>query len=77
MRKKKAPVKKIQPPKPTKTIQIESVPLHIEFPITLHHKAENKLCFFRDQIDMKKYIERCKLKSDDYKITKTKPKDDG
>lgn len=76
MKKKRKPVQKIQPPKTTRQIQIEVPPLHIDFPFTLNHKAENKLCFFRDEIHLKKYIIRCNLKPEDYKITKTKPKKD-
>lgn len=53
---------------------IEVPPLHISFPFTLHHKDENKLCYFSDEIHMKKYIERCKLKPNDFKVTKTKPR---
>lgn len=77
MRKKRSPVRKVQPPKvaraPSTPIDVD--PLHIGFPLTLHHKAENKLCFFRDEIHMKKYIDRCKLTSKDYKVTETKPKE--
>lgn len=71
MRKKIRPTKKIQASKATKPTIIETEPLHIGFPITLHHKAENKLCFFRDEIHMKKYVDRCNLSSKDYKITRT------
>lgn len=74
MRKKRKAVRKVQPPKVSRAPQVEAEPLHIGFPLTLHHKAENKLCFFRDEIHMQKYIDRCKLTSKDYKVTKTKPK---
>lgn len=76
MKKKRQPSKRIQAPKQAalKSLDIDVPPLHISFPITLHHKSENKLCFFRDEIDMKKYIQRCKLKENDYKVTPTKPR---
>jgi len=75
MKKRKAP-RKVRPPKQV-SVQplIETPPLHIGFPITLHHKAENKLCYFRDKEHMMKYIERCKLTPKDVKITKTKPRE--
>lgn len=75
-KKKKQTPTRIQPPKQTSktSVDIDVPPLHISFPITLHHKDENKLCFFRDEIDMKKYIERCKLKEKDYKVTPTTPR---
>lgn len=79
MRKRRASPKKVQPPKVARAsaVPIDVEPLHIGFPLTLHHKAENKLCFFRDEIHMQKYIDRCKLTSKDYKVTKTKPKTEG
>lgn len=75
-KKKKQTPTRIQPPKQASlsSVNLEVPPLHISFPITLHHKTENKLCFFRDEIDMKKYIERCKLKETDYKVTQTTPR---
>lgn len=75
MKGKRKPRKRIQSPTSSPTpIDINIPPLHIGFPFTLHHKTENKLCYFSDEFHMKKYIERCKLKPDDYKVTKTKPK---
>ena len=74
MKKRKQP-RKVKPPKQTTPLpSIEVPPLHISFPLTLFHKAENKFCYFKDEPHMMKYIERCKLTPKDVKITKTKPR---
>lgn len=76
--KKRSSPKKIKPKRQqTPTIPLENVaPLHISFPLTLHHKSENKLCFFRDEYHMMKYIERAKLQPKDYKVSKTQEKEE-
>lgn len=73
-KKRKAPAK-VRPPKNNIKIEAPSQPFHITFPFTLLHKEEKKLCYFLDEVHMKKYIERYKLTSKDYKITKTTPKE--
>jgi hypothetical protein len=54
----------------------EVLPFHLTFPIHLNHKDGKvvKDCFFKDEIDAKKYIKRYKLKTKDYTLTKTKPR---
>lgn len=49
---------------------------HLKFPFELHHmdKTEKKLCWFKDKIDMQKYIKRYGLKAKDYTILQTKPR---
>jgi len=76
MRKKRKAAQKVKPPKQTSLSAINIPPLHITFPITLHHKSENKFCYFCDETHLQKYMERCGLKIKDVKITKTKPKED-
>lgn len=75
MRKKRKAPTKIRPPKNTVKSKIIVDPFHITFPFTLLHKDEKKLCYFSDEVHVKKYIEKYKLTSKDYKITKTMPKE--
>lgn len=76
MRKKRKAPQKVRPPKQAVQFTANVPPLHITFPITLHHKAENKFCYFSDESHLYKYLERWRLKIKDVKITKTKPKED-
>jgi hypothetical protein len=77
MRKKRKAPQKVKPPKQT-SVQpiIPTLPFHLTFPITLHHKSEKKFCYFVDESHLLKYMERCKLKMKDVKITKTLPKEE-
>ena len=63
--------KKTQPPKTISPNFLDVPPFHIGFPITLHHKLENKFCYFVDEFHLKKYMERCKLSTKDVEITQT------
>jgi hypothetical protein len=77
MRKKRGPPKKIRPPKSAACVSVVDItlpPFHITFPITLNHKTENKLCYFKDETDMNKYIQRCKLGKKEFTVSPTKPK---
>lgn len=49
---------------------------HLKFPFELHHidRGEKKLCWFKDKIDMQKYIKKYDLKPKDYTISKTNPR---
>ena len=69
--KRKAQPQKIRPPKQLPPNFLDVPPFHIGFPITLHHKSENKFCYFVDEFHLKKYMERCKLKPKDVEITQT------
>lgn len=76
MKKKKQPVK-VKPPKNTQEVEsVESIPFHLTFPFHLKHKDRDGLkdCFFKDEIDLKKYIIRYKLKKAQCKIEPTKPR---
>jgi len=74
MRKKRKTPQKVRPPKQS-PLSVSIAPIfHITFPITLHHKSDNKFCYFCDESHLKKYMERCGLKINDVKITKTIPK---
>lgn len=75
MRKKRKVTTKVRPPKVTATPHIEVPPLHISHPFCLYHKTEKKNCYFSDEIHMKKYIERCRLKVKDFTVTRTKPRE--
>jgi len=66
--------KKVQPPKRDSSTLLDVPPFHICFPITLHHKSENKFCYFADDFHLKKYLMRCNLKPKDVKITQTVPR---
>jgi hypothetical protein len=70
-RKRRAQPQKIRPPKQTPLNFLDASPFHINFPITLHHKSENKFCYFVDEFHLKKYMDRCKLKLKDVEITQT------
>jgi hypothetical protein len=76
MRKKRKAPQKVRPPKQVAQFIPNVAPFHITFPITLHHKSENKFCYFSDEMHLQKYMERCGLKIKDVKITKTIPKVD-
>jgi hypothetical protein len=76
MRKKRKVAQKVRPQKQLAQVSLEVPPFHITFPITLHHKSENKFCYFSDEMHLQKYMERCNLKLKDVKVTKTKPKDE-
>lgn len=49
---------------------------HISFPVELHHTDgdEKKICWFKDEIDLKKYMSRYKLKPKECIIKKTEPR---
>lgn len=51
------------------------LPFHETFPVHLKFLKEKRDCFFKDQIDMKKFVTRHKLKKKDYEINKTLPRD--
>ena len=72
MKKKRKATPTIRPPKQNLKQFLDVPPFHIGFPITLHHKSENKFCYFSDEFHLKKYMERCKLKPKDIEITQTK-----
>jgi len=74
MRKKRKTPQKINPPKNSNQVSLDLPPFHISFPITLHHKSENKFCYFMDESHLISYMKRCKLTPKDVKVTKTKPK---
>jgi hypothetical protein len=38
------------------------------FPVRLHQKDENKVCWFKDEIDLQKYLNRYKLDKKTIKI---------
>ena len=82
MKKKRASKIKVNPPpqKATKPQENEEKlpPFHVMFPIELKHddKGESTTCWFKDNIDAKKYIVRYKLKPKDYTIQRTLPKND-
>lgn len=69
---------KVSPPPhvapPDKSLNAQ--PFHLLFPVELHHtdKGEKKICWFKDDFDLKKYVVRYKLKPKEYTIQKTKPK---
>jgi len=67
---------KVKPQRLAKSYDIQVLPFHIGYPLTLHHISENKFCYFSCEDHMKKYIERCKLKPKDFKVTQTQPKKD-
>lgn len=50
---------------------------HEVFPVHLKYTdgKENKNCYFKDEIDLKKYIARYKLKKKGYTVGKTLPRD--
>lgn len=82
MKKKRASKIRVNPP-PQKTVKPQEndeglPPFHVVFPIELKHndRGEAKTCWFKDDIDAKKYITRYKLKPRDYTIQKTLPKND-
>jgi hypothetical protein len=54
-------------------VDLSILPFHLYFPIHLIHKdgKEEKNCFFKDEIDMKKYIKRYKLKPKNYTVKDT------
>lgn len=82
MRKKQKKQTKVKPINQRKTSlnklvfeePVES--FEIMFPLTLKHKdgKEDKVCYFQCQEHLDKYIERYKIKSKDYCISKTQPK---
>jgi hypothetical protein len=49
---------------------------HLKFPFELHHmdKTEKKICWFKDKIDMEKYMKKYALKPKDCNILQTKPR---
>lgn len=70
-RKRRATPQKIRPPKQSPLNFFDVLPFHISFPITLHHKSENKFCYFLDEFHLKKYMDRCNLKLKDVEISQT------
>jgi hypothetical protein len=68
--------RKIRPPKVNKVIEETSnTPLHLLFPVHLSYTdgKEHKDCFFKDEVDFKKFITRHKIK--DYEVKTTEPRD--
>jgi hypothetical protein len=69
---------KVRPPAnaPIPVEQPNVKPFHLTFPFELQHldKGEKKICWFKDKIDMQKYIVRYNLKPKDYTIEKTNPR---
>ncbi len=80
MKKKRASKIKVNPPPQLASKSQEDdeslPPFHLMFPVELKHndKGEEKTCWFKDDIDAKKYITRYKLKPREYTIQKTLPK---
>jgi len=75
-RKRKSP-KKIVPPKEVKETIIETAPFHLIFPFTLIHKEGTalKYCYFQVKEHLDKYVHRHQLKSKDFKVEITKPRE--
>lgn len=69
---------KVNPPTnvPVPQKDENTIPFHLNFPFELQHndKGDKKICWFKDSVDLKKYIARYGLKEKDYKISKTRPK---
>jgi hypothetical protein len=69
---------KVRPPAnaPVPVEDPNAKPFHLCFPFELQHddKGDKKTCWFKDKIDMQKYITRYSLKAKDYKIQQTKPR---
>lgn len=66
-------------PKPTQAKEKEEpldLPFHLTFPVHLSYKdgKEKKECYFKDTIDMKKYVKRYGLKPKNYTVTDTEPR---
>jgi hypothetical protein len=55
------------------------LPFHELFPVHLKYTdgKEAKNCYFKDEVDLKKYIARYKLKAKGYTVSKTEPKNKG
>lgn len=67
--------KKTIKPKPVVVVQTAStLPFHLVFPVHLSYKdnTEKKDCYFKDEVDLKKYIKRYNLKK--YIVTETEPR---
>lgn len=75
-RKRKSP-KKIVSPKEVKETNIETAPFHLIFPFTLIHKEgpDLKYCYFQAKEHLNKYVDRHQLKSKDFKVETTKPRE--
>jgi len=77
-RKNLSATKKINPPTnlPPPKLDETDLPFHIMFPLELQHvdNGDHKTCWFKDEIDLKKYIARYKLKPKQCTIQKTKPR---
>lgn len=81
MRKKK-PVPKVKPVSQRKEstnkliYEEPTLSFHETFPLTLKHfeGKEEKVCYFQCQQHLEKYVLRNKLKTKDYRATKTQPK---
>jgi hypothetical protein len=62
--------------------QVQNIPdpetpeFHELFPVHLKYTdgKETRNCYFKDEIDLRKYISRYKLKSRGYSVTRTEPK---
>ena len=69
---------KVNPPAnaPLPVEQTNAKPFHLNFPFELQHldRGEKKICWFKDKIDMDKYVTRYGLKAKEYTIQKTQPK---
>lgn len=79
-KKRNTPKKKISqkiPENKNKTENITYLPFHETFPITLKYlkSEEKKVCYFQCKDHLEKYLERSKLKKNEYKIEKTVPKE--
>jgi hypothetical protein len=80
MRKKKSPKRVISSKIPVQKKIQENIyypSFHETFPITLKYLKcdEKKVCYFQCEEHMKTYIERSKLKKNQYKLEKTLPKE--
>lgn len=74
-RKNKTKIKSKAPPIKTQE-EIPVLPFHLAFPFHLSYKDKNEQrdCYFKDEIDLNKYIKRYKLKPKTYVVTNTEPR---
>lgn len=66
--------RKIKPPVPRSVEEANLLPIHLLFPFQLSYKddKEQRDCYFKDEIDLKKHIERYNIKT--YEVKPTEPK---
>jgi len=52
------------------------IPFHLSFPFELHHvdRGDKKTCWFKDEIDLEKYVQRYKLKKKEFTVKQTEQK---